>query len=204
MLTARQTCQKAAWRKYHKHECVMLLARPAMFPLTRVLCRLLYMDNHKLISHENWVALNRLESHTIQRFESPNSETACVTSEKARSSTSTALGSVEVFTLYCTVCTSIVNHAYLLTQCLGTHELYVHLSDRSSHAWNKFRPSCITHQSFMRSKRLGSVRKRYAIRPFSTKAGSWRRDHSKLCRCGYGCLIETASTEIKVLLWLLL
>jgi hypothetical protein len=52
MLTARQTCQKAAWRKYHKHECAMFLAAPAMFPLFRILYRLLYMDNYRLISRE--------------------------------------------------------------------------------------------------------------------------------------------------------
>jgi hypothetical protein len=115
MLTARQTCQKTAWKKYHKHECEMLLAAPAMFPLTRVLYRLLYMDKHKLISREDWVALNRLKSHIDQYYSRPNYETAKAKSELAGSRTSTVLGSVEVFALYCTVCISMGNHAYLLT-----------------------------------------------------------------------------------------
>jgi hypothetical protein len=149
MLTARQTCQKAAWRKHHKHECAMLLAAPAMVPLTRVLYRLLYMDNHKLISRENWVALNKLRSHIDQYSSRPNSETAKATSESARSCTSTVLGSVEVFTLYCTVCISMENHAYLLTQRLGTNKFSVYSTGRNSSAWHKFRPRCITYQSLL-------------------------------------------------------
>ena len=205
ILTARQACQKAAWRKHHKYECAMLLATPAISPHNRVLHRLLYIGNHNLMSHETWIALNRLKAHTDQYHSSEVSEKAVADSESATSRTGTALSSTEVFDLYCTVCSLMGNHALCpLTECLGTHKLYGHSSGRGSAAWDKLRHRCITRQSFMRSKCLRPVRRGHALLSISTKASSWRRGHSMLCRFGFGCPAETEHIEVRVLLRLLL
>ena len=132
MLTACQICQKAAWNKHQKYECVMLAAEPSMSAITRVLFRLLYIGNQKLLSRETCVALSRLQSHTDQCHSSAKAAKVAAVSLLARSRTGTVLRVNEILNLYCTVCSLLASHTcyHLFTRYIGTHKLYVHPSSR--------------------------------------------------------------------------
>ena len=123
-----QTCQRKAWKRYHKYECAMFSQDPDMYPRTRALYRLLNMHKHDLLSSEQWAALNGLQPHVGEHVSSANAQAVVGASEHARSRTGTELGFSEVLTLHCTVRTYVEmkdqhlhEHRQLLTNALCIH-----------------------------------------------------------------------------------
>lgn len=175
-----------------------------MYARTRALYRLLNMDKHQLLSREQRFGLYGLQPHTEEHLSSTDSATIIGASESARSRTGTDLSSDEVLTLFCTVRTIRKNQTLLLTKCLDTYQLSLHLSSRRSYAWDKLRRCRVTNESFLQSNSVCCVRRKFALRPLYAKGTSRRRGHSMLYRCGHGCLGTTADVEIRILLRLLL
>ncbi|KAF2799508.1 SET domain-containing protein [Melanomma pulvis-pyrius CBS 109.77] len=101
-----KACQKKAWKRYHKYECVMFSEAPNMHPRTRALYRLLNMNKNELLSNELWVALNGLQPHVKEHLSTANAELVIGASQFARARTDTDLSISEVLSLYCTLLTN--------------------------------------------------------------------------------------------------
>ncbi|KAH6614323.1 hypothetical protein C7974DRAFT_74191 [Boeremia exigua] len=115
-----KTCQRKAWKRYHKHECTIFSETPNMPARTRALYRLLNMDKLQLLSRETWSGLYGLQPHIKEHLTSTNCVAILGARKSARDRTGTDRTSDEVLTLYCTVLTNCLSIYQAEGKMLGT------------------------------------------------------------------------------------
>ncbi|KAH7117606.1 hypothetical protein B0J11DRAFT_467994 [Dendryphion nanum] len=103
-----KTCQKQAWKSYHKHECGLLHQFSTSYDRTRVFIRLLSMQKHGKLTDLQWELLSALKTHSTRHLSSSNSQVLVGTCVNARVLTSTSLTITHIVDLYCRVLTNTV------------------------------------------------------------------------------------------------
>ena len=161
MLTTHKSCQKNAWKQYHKFECALFSKTPRLPTLTQALCRLLCKLERGLISQEQDLGLSKLESHSAEYISGADKLRIASIAHGARTllGVGTTLSSPHVAALYCIVRVTIhpYSHISLLTQCSATYQLHNYSPSGSKVPRIERRHYLITYQSLLQSKRVRCV-----------------------------------------------